>query len=140
MHLKINIESITTKNSFANHVTINWKKESYNLPPLTSNQISSSQQSHPPVSDFIQFPSNRYLQNPKVTNKCLCICCCKDDILRYQWCGFQWIMIWCSKSHCKTSTQRTNCFYHLDKNTSATSVINHWNVAPYPSMLWHSLY
>ena len=32
----------------------------------------------------MQLPSNRYLQNPKVTNKCLCICCRKDDILRSQ--------------------------------------------------------
>ena len=59
-------------------------KEGKLQPTASDNQMSSSQQSHPPVSDVIQFPSNRYLQNPKVTNKCLCVCCRKDDIIRYQ--------------------------------------------------------
>ena len=59
-------------------------KEGKLQPTACDNQMSSTQQSHPPLSDVMQLPSNRYLQNPKVTNKCLCICCCKDDILRCQ--------------------------------------------------------
>ena len=122
MHYKINTEC-NNKESICKpcHKKL---KEGKLQPTASDNPISYTQQSHPPVSEVMQFPSNRYLQNPKVTNKCFCICHHKDDILRCQCVVFKESQ-YDVQNHTVKQALKNEWFYQLDKYTFATTVINH---------------